>query len=177
MPRSSKFLIVIIIMVFLLACSFLAQPFKGGNNPTETPQSAIRDTPPADADEDLVTNTPGAEEVDTPSAEDIEQVGSMLDPQGTPVKEWKGIPVMPQATAGQEFAEESTYSFKVNAPVKEVYDFYKEKLIALGWKEPYPKPIEGDSANIVFVKGNSTLSVTVVFFRDQGFSVVWLISI
>lgn len=171
MPRSSKFLIVTIIMVFLLACNFLAQPFKGSSNPTETPQSAIRDTPSANTDEDLVTN------IDTPSAEDIEQVGSMLDPQGIPVKEWKGIPVMPQATAGQEFVEESTYSFKVNAPVEEVYDFYKEKMIALGWEEPYPKPIEGDSANIVFVKGTSVLSVTVVFFADQGFSIVWLISI
>lgn len=177
MPRSSRLFVVTIVIVFLLACNFLAQPFQGGNDPTETPQSAIRDTPPVNTDEDLATNPPGAEDVDTPSAEDIEHVGSMLDPQGTPVTEWKGIPVMPQATAGQEFAKDNTYSFKVKGTVEEVYDFYKEKLTALGWKELYPKPIEGDSANIVFTKGSNTLSVTVVFFKDQGFSIVWLISI
>jgi hypothetical protein len=177
MSRSSKLLAITIVVVCLLACNFLTQPFGGGNKPTEAPQPAGKNTPSVSTDEDSAANTPNAEDIDTPSAEDIEHVDDMLNPQGTPLKTWKDIPVMPQATAGQEFAKDNTYSFKVKADVEEVYDFYKEKLTALGWDEPYPKPIQGDSANIVFVKGNRTLSVTVVFFKDQGFTVVWLISI
>jgi hypothetical protein len=89
-------------------------------------------------------------------------VQSMMNPQGTPVAEWKGIPVMSQATAGQDFPDSKSYSFKVNATVKEVQDYYNAELSKQGWTSSLSMPM-GDAASLQsFEKDNSNLTVTTV---------------
>ena len=97
-----------------------------------------------------------------------------FDPQGTPVSEWNGIPVMPQATAGQEFKESNTYSYKVDASVKEVQDYYKAELDKLGWTSSFNMPGNDTVAVELFQKDSSFLTVTIT---ERNGTVIVLLSL
>ncbi len=141
MSRFTKILSVSVVVLFVLACNFVTQPVQDVQNlagtaqslatsiPIETLQalpSAIASVIPAETLEALPSSVPTFEALAT-------QFGNTLNPQGTPAQEWRGIPIMPQATAGQEFSENNLYSFKASAATQEVLDFYNEKLKGLGW--------------------------------------------
>lgn len=169
MTRVSKILMVSIVILFVLACNFVTQPIKDAQNlagtaeaigsaiPIETLQalpSAIASVIPAETLQALPSSAPTIEALAT-------QFGNTLNPQGAPVQEWKGIPIMPQATAGQEFSESSTYSFKATVTTKEVEDFYNEKLTALGWSQPFNLPGGAEGGLMTFQKDNNTLIITI----------------
>lgn len=183
MSRLSKFLSLIVVIVFLLACNFVTQPINDAQNLAKTAQALGTGLPieTIQAASTMIASAIPAETLQAlPSAiPTIEALGSALpdlenifNPQGTPVQEWRGIPVMPQATAGQEFAENNTYSFKANVTVKEVQDFYNEKLVTLGWSQPFEFPMEEAGGIMVFQQENSTLTITIT--SSEGSTVVLL---
>src|SRR5215212_6901044 len=111
MTRLSKILSFIVVLVFLLACNMVTQPLNDAQNLAQTAQavassipletlqavpSAIASVIPQETLQALPSAMPTIEALAT-------NFGNMFDPQGTPVQEWKGIPIMPQASAGQEF--------------------------------------------------------------------------
>ena len=183
MSRLSKILSLIVVIVFLLACNFVTQPVNDAQNLAQTAQ-ALRTAIPIETLQALPTVIASAIPAETlqalPSAiPTLEVLGSaipefenLFNPQGTPVQEWRGIPVMPQATAGQEFAENNTYSFKASATLQEVQDFYDQQLSGLGWSQPFSFPMEGEGGIMVFQKENSTLTITVT--SSEGTVVVLL---
>jgi hypothetical protein len=61
-------------------------------------------------------------------------ISQYFKPVGGPVQSWNGIPIMPQATAGQEFKPGAVYSFKAPATISQGVSFYKAKISALGFK-------------------------------------------
>ncbi len=134
MSRLSKFLLVTLVVVFMLACNLVTQPIKDAQNLAGTAQS-------------LATAMP------------IQTLQ-------------KGIPIMTQATVGQEFSKNNTYSFKAPVTIKEVQDFYNEKLTALGWTQSFNLPSEGDAGLMVFQKDNNTLTITIT--SSEGSAVVLL---
>ncbi len=179
MPRLSKFLALFTLVLFVLACNFVTQPFRDVQHLQATAQSigtaipietlkALPSQIPAGTLEALPSLVPTIEAMVT----DIPGVGNVLNPQGAPVQEWKGIPIMPQATAGQEFPESNIYSFKANVTTKEVQDFYSEKLTPLGWKQPFGTTSQGNTGIIFFQKGNSAVTITVM--SSNGSTVVIL---
>lgn len=84
-------------------------------------------------------------------------------PAGFPVNEWNDIPIMPQATLGQEFAALTTYSFKANTTVKEVQAFYNARLIEQGWSSFFSMPGDSDGAVFIFQKDSAVLTITVMY--------------
>jgi hypothetical protein len=94
-------------------------------------------------------------------------IGDSLDPQGTPVQEWRGIPIMPQALAGQEFSESNTYSFRVNATAQEVQEFYNQQLGTLGWTQPFEIPLETDGGLLMFQKEAGSLMILITPSEDS----------
>ncbi|HSL44668.1 MAG TPA: hypothetical protein VK897_14625 [Anaerolineales bacterium] len=178
MTRLSKVLSLTVVLVFLLACNFVTGPIRDAQNLAETAQSVSTLIPfetlqalpsvlpsviPAETLEALPSAIPSVEALAT-------QFGNTLDPQGTPVQEWKGVPVMPQAIAGQEFGD--TYSFRVNATAQEIQEFYNQELTALGWNQPLEFPIESGGGFLYFDKENSTLTIFIV--PSEGSMVVLL---
>jgi hypothetical protein len=91
-------------------------------------------------------------------------------PKGTPVAEWNGIPIMPQATAGQEF-DANNYSFKFTGTAKEAVDFYDSNLTTAGWSSMVTTS-EGQGALLVYSKEDKFLTITVTS-ADDG-TVVWM---
>jgi hypothetical protein len=182
MSRVSKILMVSGVVLFVLACNFVSQPVKDVQNlagtaqaigsaiPIETLQalpSAIASVIPAETLQALPSSAPTIEALAT-------QFGNALDPQGVPAQEWKGVPIMSQATAGQEFTDNGTniYSFKANATAKEVQDFYKDKMTALGWEQSFSLPGGNEGGFMAFQKDNSFL--TIVITPSEGSVVVLL---
>ena len=171
MSRPPKILLLTIVIVFALACNFVTQPIRDAQDLAQTAQalgtalpiqtlealpSVIPTITPAQTLEALPSVAPTFQALAT-------DIGNVLNPQGTPVQEWKGVPIMPQATVGQEFNENNTniYSFKANVKGQEVQDFYKEKLKALGWKQT-EMPGGSDSAIMLFDKDNNNLVITII---------------
>ena len=175
MSRLSKFLMVLGLIVFVLACNFVTQPIQDVQNIAGTAQSlatalpmetlqALASAIPAETLQALPSMAPTLEAFAT-------DFGNFFNPQGTPVTEWNGIPIMPQATAGQEF-DSTTYSFKAEVTVKEAQDFYTEKLTALGWTQPFSLPGEATGAIMLFSKEDQTLTITIT--SQEGSTVVLL---
>jgi hypothetical protein len=99
--------------------------------------------------------------------------GNYFDPQGTPVSEWNGVPILPQATAGQEF-DSTTYSFKATATATEAQEFYNAQLTKLGWTQSFSMPGGAEAALMLFEKGDQTLTITVA---PSGGSIVVLLTL
>ncbi|HEX5943610.1 MAG TPA: hypothetical protein VFY66_15110 [Anaerolineales bacterium] len=184
MSRLSKILSLIVLLVFLLACNFVTQPLNDAQNLAQTAQalgtaipietlqalpSAIASAIPAETLQALPSAVPTLEAL----ASALPDFGNMFNPQGTPVQEWRGIPILPEATAGQEFSENNTYSFKANVTAKDIQDFYNEKLAALGWSQPFSLPIESEGGLMVFRKDNNSLAITIT--PSEGSVVVLLV--
>ena len=91
--------------------------------------------------------------------------GNPLDPQSPPLAEWKGIPIMPSASAGDEV--DMVYSFKVDASDAEIKEFYQKNLEDLGWKMDFDM-----SSILLFTKGNQTLTITIM--PSEGGTIVLL---
>jgi hypothetical protein len=182
MSRISKFLSLTVLIVFLLACNFVTQPLNDAQNLAQTAQalgtaipietlqalpSAIASVIPEETLQALPSAVPSLEALAT-------SIGNMFDPQGSPAQEWNGIPIMPQATSGQEFSENSSYSFRFTGTTQEVQDFYTAELTALGWSQPFSFPVEAEGGILTFQKDDSTLLITIT--ASEG-SVVVLLTI
>lgn len=180
MSRQSKILSLTLLLLFLLACNFVTQPLNDAQNLAQTAQaigtaipietlqalpSAIASVIPAETLQALPSAVPSLEAMAT-------NIGNMFDPQGTPVQQWNGIPIMPQASAGQEFSQNSSYSFRFTGTTQEVQDFYNEQLTALGWSQPFSFPVEAEGGILTFQKENSTLLITIT--ASEGSVVVLL---
>ncbi len=91
----------------------------------------------------------------------IPDITKYMNPSGTPATEWNGIPIMTQATAGQQF-DTSSYSYKASG-IKgtDVQSFYDSKLTAAGWSSSF-NAFGGDAGGIlIYSKGSNTLTITV----------------
>lgn len=175
MSRLSKFLMVLGLIVFVLACNFVTQPIQDVQNIAGTAQS-FATTLPVETLQAFASAIPAETLQALPSIVPTLQafatdLGESLDPQGTPVTEWNGIPIMPQATAGQEF-DANNYSFKAAATVTEAQEFYNAQLTSQGWSQPFSMPGGADAAILLFKKDDKTL--TVIIAQTDGSVVVRL---
>jgi hypothetical protein len=159
MSRLTKFLSITILILFILACNTVTQPIQDVKDIAGTAES-FATALPIETLKAIASQIPAGTLEALPSA--LPDIQGFFDPQGTPVSEWNGIPVMPQATAGQEFADSHTYSFKVNATVAEAQDFYKTNLVDLGWSSFFNMPGSESGGAQIFNKDNKVLTVTTV---------------
>lgn len=166
MSRLNKLISITILVLFIIACNFVTQPIRDVQNVAGTAQSfasalpvetlqALASQVPVQTLEALPSMAPSLEAL----ASSMPDFGRFFNPQGTPVEVWRDIPIMPQATAGQEF-DGGTYSFRVNVTSKEVQDFYIAELTKLGWKA-LSTPTEGDTVLMIFSKENNILTITI----------------
>ena len=168
MSRLSKFLLVSVLLVFVLACNMITQPIDDVQNLAGTAES-IASSMPLETLQSLATSVPVS------TLEALPDIGEMFDPQGTPVTEWNGIPIMPQATAGQEFADANTYSFKVGVTVQEVKDYYDAQLPGLGWSSLISLPVEEEGGVLTYSKDSNFLTITISMVEGTAVVVITLV--
>lgn len=170
MSRSTKILLPLFIP-FMLACNFITQPLNQARDAVSTAEALATSMPvetlialPSEVGELMPTLEAGMT-----SMPDLGNLGNMFDPSGEPVAEWKGIPVMPQAVAGQEFPDATSYSYRVPARLEEVTKFYEDALKLGGWQSMFSMPPSNDSAVLIYTgdKGAAlTITITPSFNQD-----------
>ncbi len=158
MSRLSKFLLLFILIVFILACNTVTKPFDDAQNVVETAQS-FATSMPLETIQAFATNMP-AETLESVASQ-MPDFGNMFSPQGEPVSAWNDIPVMSQATAGQEH-DKSNYSFKFTGTAKDASDFYGAEMVNLGWSALFSLPSQENGAVLSFQKDSLTLVITIV---------------
>lgn len=174
MSRLSKLLLFVSLLVFALACNFITQPINDAQEAVETVQSLATAMPietlqalpsalPMETLEALSTEIPGLENF------------NYFDPQGTPVAEWMGVPIMAQATVGEEFPDTNTYSFKVEATPQEVQEFYNSQLADLGWDSVFSLPVSDEGGLLSFSNDDNFLTITISIFEGTTIVVISLI--
>jgi hypothetical protein len=117
--------------------------------------------------------TPAVTEVPTDVATVI-PAPSPLPPSRTPAshptKEWKGIPVMPGATAGE--GDEEGYVFTIHATSQQVQDYYQVELARLGWQ---PSDLQNSNSSVLLSFTDSTTATLTVSILVKGDEVLVLL--
>jgi hypothetical protein len=81
------------------------------------------------------------------------------EPRGEPVAEWKGIPVMAEAIAGEEV--EGVYIYTIAVGPKDVETYYIEVMPMFGWELFAVGEVESKDYYpfLMFQKGEEVVSV------------------
>jgi hypothetical protein len=149
----------------LVSCSNVVQPA-----PTETVTSKeVSTVTPEETEQVLATPVSTLEVQDSP----MPSSGDVLNPQGKPVQDWRGIPIMTEAIAGQEFTVSNAYSFRVDATTPDVQAFYDERLTLLGWSQPFTSSLDENGGTMTFRKEGRSLAITLTPSGD--FTIVLLV--
>ncbi len=138
MRHAYKGLLFTILTGTMLACGLISNPLSGAKNLEATAQAMASALP---------TGLP--------------DVSQYLNPQGKPVSEWNGIPIMSQASAGQEF-NKGTYSYRISGmTAQDVQSFYNDKMKAAGWSSPFSAQGGSTGGLMLFTKETQVLSITI----------------
>ncbi len=93
-------------------------------------------------------------------------------PVGEPAADWRGIPIMPQATAGEEGS--GSYYFTVAATQAAVQAFYESEMADLGWSLLGVGEGENGALLMIFQQEASVASVS-IFTLDETTTYVFLV--
>jgi hypothetical protein len=138
MRRIFKYMLLAILIGTVLACGVISNPLAGAQNLASTAQA-------------LASAIPSG----------LPDVTKYLNPQGKPVSDWNGIPIMPEASAGEEFSK-GTYSFRVSGVDEPaIQSFYNDKLKAQGWSSPFSAQGGGSGGLMLFTKDTHVLTITI----------------
>jgi hypothetical protein len=83
-------------------------------------------------------------------------------PSGAPAAEWNGIPIMPQATAGQQ--GEGSYYFTTNASVLTIQNYYQSQLLNLGWALFAQTVGQNDAVILIFQHQTTGETLSIAIF-------------
>jgi len=157
MSRIFGFTLLGTLILFSFACGLITGPLNQAKGLASTAE-AMATSMPVTTLEALPSSMPLSTLEALPSS--MPELGKYLNPTGQPVKAWNDIPIMPQATAGQEF-NKSTYSFKVPAAAADVQTFYSDQLKTLGWSSAMSALGGGQGGLMIFSKGDKALTITI----------------
>jgi len=167
MSRLSKLLLVALLALFVLACNLISNPLSDVQEAASTAE-AFASEMPLETLESITTAIPMQTLEALPSA--LPDVGNYFEPSGTPVEEWNGIPVMPQATAGEEFGE-TTYGYTVPATATDVQTFYNQEMENLGWTSPFGFQASEEGGIMFFQNENDFVTITITPDQNDSNSV------
>lgn len=86
-------------------------------------------------------------------------------PTGEPAVEWSGLPIMPQAIAGDE--GEGSYYFTVEATFEEVETFYESEMQPLGWNLLGVGEGENGALLMIFQKEDAVASISILLLNES----------
>ncbi len=122
--------------------------------PTATPVPTQTNVPaPTSTPEPTSTPAPVQDTATAP-------VSGLSMPLDKPLSEWEGIPVMPDAIAGDSAA--SGYSYTIKAPPEDIQAFYEKELAKLGWKLLGSGQGTTKTIILIFTKDSGTVSVAII---------------
>jgi len=205
MTRTAQLLCMIACFIITLACGTSTQPIAPtAIHPTSTgtihSPAALSVTPatintvlPTDTSVPVVATSPAASSTDASSSNshvataaaslgfsiDLMNNRSLFtDPVGMPIDNWHDLPIMSQATDGQEFTPE-IYSYKADATLQQAQQFYTNKIADSGWNcLAIPGTSgEGNPAGHDIILTCGTLSISISSFDNDTQHVLVILSV
>ena len=138
MTRVYKSMLFAILLVTAMACGLISNPLSGAKNFASTAEAMASAIPSG-----------------------IPDVSKYLNPQGQPTSDWNGVPIMTQASAGEEF-DKSTYSYRLSGvTAQDIQAFYNDKLKTLGWTSPFSAQGGSSGGLMFFTKETQVLTITI----------------
>jgi hypothetical protein len=169
MSRIYRFVLLIVLVAATLACGLITNPINQAKGLASTAE-AVASSMPLETLQALPSAMPSG----VPNIPGMPNVGDYLNPTGSPVSTWNNIPIMTQATAGQEF-DKNTYSFKASGiTATDVQTFYNDQLKSLGWSSAFGFQNAGQNSLMMFTKDNNSLTITVTTDSSQNTIVILL---
>lgn len=160
MKTVRKTLVVLPILLFILACQAVTRPIDQAKGAAGTAAAiATQAGEFVTQASGLATNVAPFETLMPNPSAMPELPNNLFDPKSPPLSEWKGIPIMPSASAGDE--SDGMYVFRVAATSQEIQDYYNAQLKGLGWDMVFSFPM-GDTAVLTYSKGDQVASVTIM---------------
>ncbi len=163
MNKKASLPLIFLIALFLFGCKLFipekATPWPPELMPSPTVELIASPSPEIPAEATAALESPTEEEpAAEPTATLVAPVLPM--PEGTPAKEWKGVPVMPGAAAGMD--EGDTYVFSTPSSADEVHAYYEKELQKLGWTAFALG--EGDTQNtlLLFQKDAEMMTIAII---------------
>lgn len=158
MSRINKIPYLVVLVLASLACGLITNPLNDAQSLASTAE-ALATSQPLTTLQAMASSMPLSTLEALPSS--IPAFAQYLNPVGTPVKQWNNIPIMTQATAGQEF-DKNTYSFKASGvTATDVQNFYSDQLKTLGWTSSFSAQGGTTSGGMLFTKDSNTLTIVV----------------
>ena len=167
MTRSYRFALLIVLAAATLACGLISNPINNVRNAGETAQALVSAVPLGTL-EALPSAFPSLEALSSA----LPPIEGLFDPTGEPVAVWNDVPIMPEATAGDEVGDR--YSFRAPVSVEDVRNFYEDQLTALGWEQMMSLPGGSEAAIMLFTKDDHILTVTSTGQGDEVIVVLGL---
>jgi hypothetical protein len=172
MKAISKSTILFVMMIALTSCNTFVQTPTQTPIPTatslptltSTPEPTITPTRTATPTPTPVPPTQTPTKTPVPPTKTPSTLGLQM-PSGTPVANWEGLPVMPNAIAGDSDA--TGYSFTVKASTEEIQNFYEKEMPKLGWNTLGIGQGTTNAIILIFMKGSSTVSVGIIPQSDD----------
>lgn len=87
--------------------------------------------------------------------------GVVLPAEETLSPDWQGIPIPPDALAGE--GDEEGYVFTARVAVEQIRSFYEVELSRLGWES---MPTD-DASTMMFVRNDETLTISLLTKGDE----------
>jgi hypothetical protein len=128
--------------------------------PTPQPSATPRATRPP-----LAAQTPPRTATRTRGLTPTPTEFTLPEPVGTPAARWSGIPIMPEATAGEE--DEGAYFYSVPVTPEDVAAYYEEQLPPLGWRPFAEGTGENGALLILYKKGSSILTLSIIVLEGH----------
>ncbi len=154
MKTIGKTILLSVLAATLASCNAFAPQATATPVPTATSAPTLTHTPePTGTPTQEPTQTP-VPPTETPSAPDLPM------PSGEPSTEWEGIPVMPNAIAGE--GDSTGYSFTIKATAEEIQSFYETELAKLGWGLFTSGQGASGATLLMFMKDVSIVSVSII---------------
>lgn len=155
-----KHLLGLLLLIGLVSACSAFQP-----EPTATPLPTATNTP-LPTSTATPTATPKPTKTATPVPSHTPDIANALMPSGEPAAEWQGIPIMPQAVAGEGDAD--GYIFAINATRAEIANFYAQKMPQLGW-EYFAEGTNdaGETAMLFFSSGDGVTAISMIDGPDD----------
>ncbi len=144
---------VSLLFLALTACSGLSQP-------TQVPVPTWTLTPFP-----TPTATPAPTSTLPPPTATPDIIAELM-PEGEPASEWKGIPIMPEALAGE--GDEQSYVFTVQATSQQVQEYYQRELGKRGWQLNARGAGSNASLMLIFMDNTSTMLTVSILVKGDG---------
>ena len=125
--------------------------------PTATATFTLTPTP---TDTPSATLTPTRTRIPRTATPDLSYLFNF---SGKPLPSWNGLPVMPQAIAGEDKSD--VYYFYVKASLEVVYQYYLQEMPRWGW-QLFSSAGSKNSDVLIFIKGHNTVTVGILVKGD-----------